>query len=111
MSNLNALNPFAIMGAFMAGNNPQCTEVTLDTVDIDNNKSNEKHFVALIDLKNMDPSNFPNNTNPYSGASIKEEFSLDRSNLSNDPIIIMYFVCLSLIGIYILYKIMLINKI
>ena len=40
MGNLNVLNPFAIMQSFLSGATPPCQELTLETIDINNNKSN-----------------------------------------------------------------------
>jgi len=58
ISNLNAINPFAMMQSFMAGSTPPCQEVTLETINVNNVKSTETHFVTVVDLQNMDPCNF-----------------------------------------------------
>jgi hypothetical protein len=103
MGNLNVLNPFAIMSAFMSGSTPQCKEVTLETIDVNNNKSSETHYVTLVDISNMDPCSFPDKTNPVSGAKCKETF---QNSMPDDPMDQIYFASLAGIGIYILYNFM-----
>ena len=64
MGNLNALNPMEILQSFMAGSKPDCQEVTLQTIDIHNNKSTETHFMTLIDLLNTPACMFGDGRNP-----------------------------------------------
>jgi hypothetical protein len=68
MGNLNVLNPFSIMNAFSSGSTPPCQEITMQTIDINNNKSSETHYVTLADIKSIDPCVFPTNINPVTGA-------------------------------------------
>ena len=111
MGNLNVLNPFSIMRAFMSGSTPPCQELTMQIIDVNNNKSSETHYVTITDIQNMDPCTFPNGTNPITKAKCRETFqsgvSKDASPIfSEDPIDQLYFACLSAIGIYILYRFM-----
>ena len=111
MGNLNVLNPFAIMRAFLSGSTPPCQEITMETIDINNNKSSESHYVTLADIQNMDPCTFSNGTNPVTGAKCKEAFqtgvSANASPVMSDDIIDqIYFASLSCVGVYILYRIM-----
>jgi hypothetical protein len=111
MSNLNVLNPFAIMSAFTSGSTPPCQELTMQTIDVNNNQSTETHYVTLSDIKNMDPCSFQNGQNPATGASCQETFQTgvgkDASPvMSDDPIDQIYFASLAGIGIYILYRLM-----
>jgi len=112
MSNLNVLNPFAIMKAFLSGSNPPCQQLTMQTVDINNNKSSETHYVTISDISSMDPCIFSNGKNPVNKDAVcRQAF---RSNItdnaevvmSDDPIDQVYYACLAIIGIYILYKFM-----
>jgi hypothetical protein len=112
MGNLNALNPFAIMQAFMSGTTPDCQEITMQTIDVNNNKSSETHFVTLVDINNMDPCLFPDKENPVTKEKCREAFTTsdDMSpKLPDDAIDQIYFASLAGVGIYILYKIMLKN--
>ena len=123
ISNLNAFDPSALMRSFLEGSKPACQEITMETVDIYNNKSTESHFVTTIDVNNMDPCAFLNKTNPNTGAKCKESFSNIKNKLNvnnyecvdhhfkipNDPIIQAYFASLGLFGIYIIYRLMVKN--
>ena len=111
MSNLNVLNPFAIMTAFLSGSNPPCQELTMQTIDVNNNSSTETQYVTLTDINNMDPCSFQNGQNPVTGASCQETFQTGVGKeashiMSNDPMDQIYFASLATIGIYVLYRLM-----
>ena len=111
MGNLNVLNPFAIMRAFLSGSTPPCQQITMETIDINNNKSSESHYVTLTDITNMDACSFSKGKNPISGANCKETFQnnlLENASpvMSDDYIEQLYFASLAAIGIYILYRLM-----
>lgn len=111
MGNLNVLNPFAIMRAFMSGSTPPCQEITMQTIDVNNNSSSETNYVTLTDIQSMDPCTFSNGKNPVTGASCQETFQTgvgkDASPvMSDDPMDQLYFASLGLIGLYILYRFM-----
>ena len=113
MGDLNVLNPFAIMQAFMSGSNPDCQELTMETIDNNNNRSTETHYVTTVDIKNMDPCSFSDGQNPVSKKSCKSAFTTypgvyqDASaSLPEDVLVQLYFLGLSLIGIYIFMKLM-----
>jgi len=113
MGNLNVLNPFAIMSAFMSGATPPCQQITMQTIDVNNNKSSESHYVTLSDISNMDPCSFPNKKNPVTGVKCKESFqpnmdssSFDTAPFPEDPLEQAYFAGLAGIGIYMLYRVM-----
>ena len=111
MSDLNVLNPFGIMQAFMSGSTPPCQNLTMQTIDIRNNSSTESHYVTLTDIKNMDACSFPNRQNPLTGKSCQETFQGIAQNaesvpLPDDPLAQIYFASLAAIGIYILYRFM-----
>jgi hypothetical protein len=111
MGNLNVLNPFAIMRAFLSGSTPPCQEITMQTIDINNNKSSETHYVTLADIQNMDPCIFSNKKNPVTGEKCRETFTTGVADtaspvMSDDPIDQVYFASLAVIGVYILYRLM-----
>jgi hypothetical protein len=118
MSNLNVLNPYTIMQSFLSGATPPCQELTMQTIDVNNNQSSETHFVTTVDIQNMDPCSFQNNTNPITGKSCQETFTnynknnnlntnnFEKIKLPDDPIIQLYIFGLSIIGIYTLYELM-----
>jgi len=116
MEDLNVLNPYTIMQSFLAGSTPPCQNLTMQTVDVNNNKSSETHYVTLVDIQNMNPCTFSNGKNPISGKSCRQAFQNisqingddyeEQIKLPQDPIAQLYFLSLSAISIYILYRLM-----
>ena len=115
MSNMSVLNPFNILRAFLSGSTPDCQEITLETIDINNNRSNETHFVTLFDIRSMDPCQFQNKTNPLTGRVCKETYTnLSPKKINDDYSILLpddiitqiYFASLGLLGVYFIYRIM-----
>jgi hypothetical protein len=109
MGNLNVLNPFAIMRAFLSGSNPPCQQITMQTITSNNIKSSETHYVTLADIQNMDPCSFSNGKNPVNGQSCRETFQI-RSEpevlMPSDPLAQLYFTSLGVVGLFILYRLM-----
>ena len=118
ISNLNAFNPIGLMQSFLAGSNPDCDEITMETIDTYNNKSTESHFVTAVDAKRMDPCAFPNKINTVTNVKCRETFSNMKNQLNNyecvdyhfkvpdDPIAQAYFASIGALGIYIMYRLM-----
>lgn len=111
MGNLNVLNPFAIMQSFLSGSTPDCQELTMQTISIDNVNSSETHYVTLTDIQNIDPCSFAGGKNPISNTQCRETFKTGVAAnaspvLPKDPIIQVYFATLACIGIYILHNLM-----
>ena len=112
MSNLNVLNPFGLLQSFLAGSTPPCQEITMPTIDNNNNKSSETHFVTVADIQNMDPCNFSNKKNPISKERCSEGFKTGVSanatqvDMPDDPLAQIYFAGLACVGLYILHRFM-----
>jgi hypothetical protein len=111
MGNLSVLNPFAIMRAFLSGSTPPCQEITMQTIDVNNNKSRETHYVTVNDIQNISPCVFNNKTNPVTRNKCKETFqtgvAANASPVMSDDIIDqIYLLCLAGLGIYILNRLM-----
>jgi hypothetical protein len=74
LGDLGKLNPLNLFKSFMMGDNPDCMSVTLQTIvpvsDADlndtgkDNVGNETQYVAVADVKNMDPCIFNDKKNP-----------------------------------------------
>jgi hypothetical protein len=98
ISDLNAFNPASIYRSLTSGVNPDCQNITLEVIDNDNNKSTEAHYVALEDIKGMDPCGMPGNKNPVTGQRCREGFRevLENSNffifLTRDPMAFFFLV-------------------
>ena len=71
LGNLGALSPVQLFNGFTAGTYPDCAEVTLQTVDNDNVIRSERRHVALVEMVEMNPCQFPNKVNPASGKSCR----------------------------------------
>jgi hypothetical protein len=115
MGNLNVLNPFAIMQSFLSGSTPKCQELTMQTIDNNNNSSTETHFVTLVDIKNMNSCDFQNGVNPVNNQRCVETFTNndEKSNdvsLPSDILAQLYYSSLAAVGVYILYCLMKKNK-
>ena len=113
LGNLNALNPFAILQSFTSGATPPCQEITMQTIDTNNNKSSETHFVTVTDIQNIDPCSFPNKTNPVTKLKCKEAFvsggfakNAAPVEMPDDIVAQLYFAGLGCLGIYILHRFM-----
>ena len=115
ISDLNAMNPMNIFHSFLEGTEPDCIPVTMETIDISNNSSTERHFLTKVDINNMDPCSFPDRKNPLTQASCKETFTTlnpslfeDDHDISwmwpSDPWVQLYFISLGLLWVYILYR-------
>ena len=103
MSNLSVLNPFTIMSAFLAGSKPDCQPITMETIDSNNNKSTETHYVTTIDIQNMDPCIFPNKKNPITNKKCKETFNV---RMPQDILTQTYYLSLMVFVVFIIYKMM-----
>lgn len=107
MGNLNVLNPFAILRAFLSGSVPPCQQITMQTITSDNAKSSETHYVTLADITSMDPCIFPDKKNPVTGNKCRETFQTnDEILMPDDPLAQIYFASLGVLGLFILYRLM-----
>ena len=106
---MSAMNPMQIFQAFMMGSQPDCQEITLETINVNNNSSKETHFVTTIDIQNMNPCNFPDKTNPISKKKCREGFSCinkKRTKIPNDIFVQLFYASIGVLGIYLLISLM-----
>ena len=102
--NLSALDPLALVGAFTAGSNPECQQITMETIDVNNNKSQESHYVTTADISNIDSCLFPNKRNPVTNQRCYESFV---DNNSDDTVIeTPHFIGLAVLSLFLLYRVM-----
>ena len=109
MSNVAKINPLQMLQSFMLGTNPDCKPITMETIDVNNNKKTETKHVAVLDIKNMSPCWFPNKINPETNEGCKEFFSpikYDGYDKSEEIISKMYISVMSVFGFYILIKLL-----
>jgi hypothetical protein len=93
MSDLNVLNPFEITQAFLAGSNPDCKLINLQTIDNNNQTSSESHYVTLVDINNM-----------KEGFTSGVAENAEEIKLPNDFMTQLYFAGLTGLSILILYR-------
>ena len=104
LSNMNALNPMAIFGAFMEGDNPPCRDLTMEVIDNNNNISTQTHFVTDFDVANIDSCAFTDGHNPVTGEQCRMAFTNMKpsgSKLEN-----IYMLSISCLVLYLMYKYM-----
>lgn len=92
LGDLGKLNPLNLFKSFMMGENPDCMSITLQTVTPvtdanfnDTGKDNtgsQTQFVAVADVKNMDPCIFNDKKNPADPSLTCTETFMSRKNNS-----------------------------
>jgi hypothetical protein len=114
IDDLNVLNPYSLMQAFLTPNPAPCQAVTLETIDINGVSSEQTAFLTNIDIQNMDPCEFlpGSGINPVTGESCSEGFTQKKQKMKKykvypkDIVAQIYFTGLACVGLYIFYKIM-----
>jgi hypothetical protein len=111
IADMEALNPMAIMSAFTTGSTPACQAITMETIDVNNRVGSETQFVANADIKDLNPCSWGSRgTNPVTGKHCSEGFTdnIRQSlvSLPRDVMAQLYFVCLGLLIIYMIYCLM-----
>ena len=71
LSNLNVLDPSKVYSAFTQSTTPDCSQITMETVDVDNNVSDQTHYVSLNDISEIEPCLFSPKYNDKSGKTEK----------------------------------------
>ena len=108
MGNLNAFSPSNIMSAFTSGENPPCQQITLQTVNEDNETSMETQYITIDDIQNMDPCNFTDGHNPITNLYCTQAMTnIDSSPIyDNETEIIQNLISFSLgvLAIYAIFK-------
>jgi hypothetical protein len=116
MSNLAHINPMQMFGAFMSGSNPDCQEITMETIDVNNIHDMQSAHIIVDDINAMDKDWFPNKTKPAILAKkvVTEQFTTlhgattlhaaDYSKMPNDRLVKLYYSALGLLGLYIFLK-------
>ena len=114
LSNLSQINPMQMFQAFMSGNNPECQAITMETIDVGNNKSQKTAFVTTNDIGAMSSCWFPNKKNPVNNKTCKETFTTmggstigdprDYGSMPNSVAIRLYYSSLGLLLLYILMR-------
>ena len=102
LGDLEALNPFLIMQAFLSGGVPDCQSVTLEVIDANNSTSTGTNFVTVVDLQNMSPCEFQNGQNPITKVNCQESFLNMQVNKTKQT----YLIIIAIIGLIFLFVIL-----
>jgi hypothetical protein len=73
MANMSLTNPLTVFQSFQKNGGLACQQITMQTIDGNNNQSTETQYVATLDIQNMDPCWFQNSRNPITGQSCVNE--------------------------------------
>jgi hypothetical protein len=94
LGDLGKLNPLNLFKSFMMGENPPCMAVNLETVTPvtdgngndtgQDNDGTDTKFLAVADVKNMDPCTFLNKTNPADPTQTCTETFVNSSGYDSD---------------------------
>lgn len=105
LSNVSQINPLQILQSFMAGSQPECQPITMETISVNNVKSRDTKHLTDLDIKNISPCWFLDRRNPVTKKGCNEMFSnMSDDDDSNDIINKFYFSTLGIFGLYILIK-------
>jgi hypothetical protein len=135
LSNLSQINPMQIFGAFMSGTNPDCQAIQMETIDVNGVVSSATQNVTTNDIKAMNACWFGDKKNPVTGTTCKEAFTTlsdsqvfnqylnkktgkkykktanfddtayDFSQMPKDPMVKVYYTSLSIMLLYIFYRV------
>ena len=110
LSNVSRINPMQMLQSFMTGTNPECQPVTMETIDVNNIKGVETQYLTTVDIKSMSPCWFKNKKNPITNEKCRETFTTlspqEISSIPNDLISKMYIGSLTVLGMYLLLKLL-----
>ena len=98
------INPMSIISAaFESATKPDCKEITLETIDCNNGRSYETHYVAVSDIKNDGLVDVPDKR--------KQGFQgMTPPKMPDDTLSQIYFAGLASLGVILFYKLM-VNRI
>lgn len=119
IEDLDVFNPFKVMSAFAEGGSPKCKQITLQTIDANNNVNQDTQYVTLTDIteipsydiiregfigsQNNEDGDEKTTAVPSTSNQMDEKITED---LSEDMGIRIYYMSLAFLVIYVLYKTM-----
>jgi hypothetical protein len=104
VGSVTKIDPMSIISAaFASSTKPDCKEITLETIDCNNSRSYETHYVAVSDIKNDKLVDVPNKR--------KQGFQgMTPPKMPDDTMSQIYFAGLASLGVILFYKLM-VNRI
>jgi hypothetical protein len=112
MNNIDQMNPVTLFSGFMDGGEPDCTEICMPTMTVDNQPGSKCFHVVNSEIESINPCIFPSKRNPVSGDGCRSGFvgtkktapKYTPKNLKNEPFANMYILGFSLFLLYLLVK-------
>jgi len=71
IEDLARINPVSLLSVFKEDVSPKCRQVTLDTINSNNQLGAETHYITLEDMIRIDPCYFSDNINPSTNTKCK----------------------------------------
>ena len=113
-----AKGPMGLFGSFLGPNPQTCRTVTVKTRDINNKRGTESGILTDNDIKMISACSFSNNKNPVTGKNCSgftlmydvTEDDTDISKLPDDYIVRFFYGSVSLLALYLIYKVTNKNK-
>jgi len=108
MSDVGKINPLKMFKSFTDGPKPLCRAITLETIDVNNNKGTETAYVSDSDISSMNACSFMDKKNPITLQTCKEGFdTMDHSSIKHyDEINQLYIISISMLAFYIMFKLL-----
>lgn len=129
MSNLAQINPMQMFQAFMTGSTPDCQEVVMQTIDVNNIPGIGAGYITVADINSMNsnwflggnrPAILPKiplpattesfttindaDVNDFSGVNEVNYSKINYSKMPDDILSKVYFTALGLLGLYIFLR-------
>ena len=109
-----AQGPMGLFGSFLGPNPQKCRSVSVKTRNTNNQTGNETGILTENDIKMLSACSFSNNKNPITEKTCRNGFTLmyntindeeDISKLPKDRIVQFFYGSVSLLAIYLIYKV------
>jgi len=85
IENVMAIGKIDFFSAFTDVGIPKCLPIKLKTIDINNKKGSDTHYVTLSDIEAISPCNFITKTNPVTNAvCTRDGFTMADDNTNED---------------------------
>ena len=108
LANMEPMDPQKVFQSFQQNGGLACQQVTLQTVNGNNQVSSETQYLATLDIENMDPCEFENSVNPVTNVRCKEGFK--KLEKQNDLYVQSYLVLVSILFIFLFANVLIKNK-
>jgi hypothetical protein len=115
LEKLVSMNPMNIFQAFVAGSDPKCQHVVLETIDNNNISSNEGAYITTTDLEKMDACWFPivngvrKNPVTEKTCTVRESFTEKKKSIADmpdDTLVKIYYTSIGLLLLYMFTRVL-----